>query len=85
MFDPPPFLALAFLKEEWETYRTASAVNHALSSISGAGQLVTQRALAEIPLIKMYRRAVNTICPPAPAAEDTFDIVLLFRYQTEHA
>lgn len=80
LFDPPPFLALAFLKEEWETYRTASAVNHALSSISGAGQLVTQRALAEIPLIKMYRRAVNTICPPAPAAEDTFDVVLLFRY-----
>jgi len=80
LFNPPTSSALAFLAQEWEVFGTASAVNHALSGISGAIQLVSQRTISENPLIKSYRQAVNALRPPAPASDDTWDISILFKY-----
>jgi hypothetical protein len=67
-FDPPTSFVLAFLSQEFQKFGTASAVNHAISSLSGAAQLVCQRSLAEHPLVKSYRQAVNALRPPAPSS-----------------
>ena len=72
-------VTLEFLHEEFRRFGTASSVNHAISAISGATELVSGRILASEPLIRAFRHAVNGLRPPTPAYDRTWDVSILFR------